>query len=113
MEDDLRKYTIDVTKIEKHRLFAGKPKDDGTIPRYLNFTALTNKDGGVDKHGYHGFLVQDVTKEERLDGVKGPIIGNWKRLSRGDSKPYANSPAPAPAPAPARVEARKDDDIPW
>jgi len=44
---------------------------------YLNCAFWENADG-VDQYGFHGFITQDVSKEQREQGIKGPIIGNWK-----------------------------------
>lgn len=49
---------------------------------YLNFVLMTNKDGQPDKYGHDGFIVQDVSKEQRDAGERGPIIGNWKELRK-------------------------------
>lgn len=62
---------IDVTKIEKDRLFVGKKG------KYLDATVFVDLDE-VDKHGNHGMITQDITKEEKDSGVKGPILGNAK-----------------------------------
>jgi len=102
------KVSIDVTKIEKHRLFEGKPRQsDGGIPKYLSCALLENKDG-PDKHGNQGFIVQDVSKAESESGVKGVIIGNWRDL---DTTP---KPAPAPvAPRAVHSASTAQDDIPF
>jgi hypothetical protein len=103
------KVSIDVTKIEKHRLFEGKPRQsDGGIPKYLSCALLENKDG-PDKYGNDGFIVQDVSKSEKESGVKGVIIGNWRDLD--------TTPKPAPASVTSRVvnsESKlREDDIPF
>jgi hypothetical protein len=69
---------IDVKKIEKARLFQGK---DAV---YLDATMFvdTEKEG---KYGDHGMITQDVSKEERAQGVKGPILGNAKIFYTADS----------------------------
>lgn len=85
---------IDVKKIEKERLFKG---EKGT---YLDIALMDRP----DEYGNEGFVVQSVSKEERLAGVKGPIIGNWKIL---ETKP---KPKPAPKPVVPKLD---DDDIPW
>lgn len=69
---------IDVTKIDKSRLFYG---EKGT---YLNAVLIE-----TPKSEYGDFMiVESVSKEERESGVKGNIIGNAKRL--GDKKPVAS-----------------------
>jgi hypothetical protein len=66
---------IDVLKIDKARLFEGK---SGT---YLDVTLLMKDE--ADQYGNHGMCVQQVTQEERKNGVKGPILGNAKILGGG------------------------------
>jgi hypothetical protein len=63
-----------------------------------------NKDG-KDQYGNDGFVVQSVSKEARQQGVKGPIIGNWKRVGEDAPKPKTTAPAPKSAP-----EKEKDPD---
>jgi hypothetical protein len=62
---------IDVTKVDKARLFKGKK---GT---YLDATLIESRDS---KFGDDYFIVQDVSKEERAEGVKGAIIGNARNI---------------------------------
>lgn len=61
---------IDVSKIEKDRLYQGKK---GT---YLD--AVCFYDDEKDQYGNNGMIVQSVSKEERENGVQGPILGNAK-----------------------------------
>ena len=63
---------IDVTKIDKNRLFKG---EKGT---YLD--AVFMYDSEPDNYGQNGMIVQSVSKEERESGVKGNILGNGKEL---------------------------------
>jgi hypothetical protein len=63
---------LDVSKIEKERLFKGKK---GT---YLD--AIVHFDTQPDKYENNGFVVQQISKEERDSGVKGTILGNVKLL---------------------------------
>lgn len=87
---------IDVSKIDKERLFQGKKGS------YLDATVFLNDEEG--QYGDNGMITQSVSKEEREAGVKGNILGNVKILGEfGDNKPAA-------APAPAAVES---DDIPF
>lgn len=72
MADRIIKLKIDVTKIDKKLLFTGAK---GT---YLDAT-LFLKDT-VDTYGNCGMISQDVSKEDRMAGKKGPILGNAKDL---------------------------------
>ncbi len=61
--------SIDVTKIDKTRLFAGKK---GTYLDVTTFVDTENK----DQYENNGFITQSTTKEEREAGVQLPILGN-------------------------------------
>jgi len=91
---------IDVSKIDKSRLFKG---EKGT---YLDLTTFINMDE-ADQYGNHGFISQSVTKEEREQKVQTPILGNVKVFyNEGGS-------APQQAPTPQGAAPDFDDDIPW
>ena len=62
---------IDVTKIDKARLFVGKK---GT---YLDATLLPTPD---NQYGDDYMIVQDVGKEAREAGEKGAILGNAREV---------------------------------
>ena len=63
---------IDVSKIDKSRLYKGQK---GT---YLDLTTFINTDE-LDQYENNGFISQTMTKEERDNGVeKTPILGNVK-----------------------------------
>ena len=62
---------IDVTKIDKSRLFKG---EKGT---YLDLTTFIDLDN-EGQYGDHGFISQSVSKEERDANVQTPILGNVK-----------------------------------
>mgnify|MGYP001049603280 CR=1 FL=1 len=97
---------IDVSKIEKARLFKGQK---GT---YLDATCFIDL-GDEDQYGNHGFIAQDVTKEEREAGTKGPILGNVKVFYRdGLDAPHAPiDPRQAPQQqAPQQPGGAMDDD---
>jgi len=64
----LVRLKIDVTKIDKERLFQGKK---GT---YLDATVFLDDDPG--QYGDNGMITQDVSKEEREAGTRGAILGN-------------------------------------
>lgn len=62
---------VDVQKIDKARLYKGAK---GT---YLDLTAFIDLDQ-LDQYGNSGMITQDVSKEEKQQGVKGNILGNSK-----------------------------------
>tara|TARA_R110000744_G_scaffold361181_1_gene468869 strand:- start:338 stop:631 length:294 start_codon:yes stop_codon:yes gene_type:complete len=87
---------IDVSKIDKARLFKGAK---GV---YLDCTAFIDLDE-LDQYGNSGMITQDVTKEEKQSGIKGPILGNskifWKDGQQGQQQaivtdPFDDSPIP-------------------
>jgi len=86
---------IDVTKIDKERLYQGKKGS------YLDATVFLNDEEG--QYGDNGMITQSVSKEEREAGVKGAILGNVKILGEfGDNKS-----------APAASGTGSTDDIPF
>jgi len=97
-------HKINVSKIDKARLFKG---EKGI---YLNFTGFVDTDE-QDQYGNNGMLTQDVSKEEKDNGVKGAILGNsrvfWK--SEQEQQSYQqpeNNQQEQKQPVP-------DDDIPF
>lgn len=76
---------IDVTKIEKERLFQGK---NGA--KYLDLTTFVDLNN-PGQYGDHGFISQNVSKQERDNGVKGPILGNAK-VFYNDAQPQQPHP---------------------
>lgn len=90
---------IDVTKIDKKHLFNG---EKGT---YLDMLLVENKDGR-DSYGNDGYIAQGVSKEARLAGERGPIIGNWRDVSSTQSKPTGTKKPATPA-----AQHPADDDI--
>lgn len=110
----MKTVKIDVTKIEKARLFKG---EKGT---YLDLVLHERP----DDFGNDGFVTQSCSKEERDKGVKMPIIGNWRRI-QPKAKPAAQKQGPTPQgkPGPTPVQekfkaelppgAEEDDDVPF
>ena len=81
---------INVSKIEKERLFEGK---NG---KYLNATIFVDTEE-LDQYGNSGMITQDVTKAEKDQGVKGPILGNGKAFWKSEGgKPQQSAPEPQP-----------------
>lgn len=62
---------IDVTKIDKERLFKGEKGN------YLSLTTFIDLDE-LDNYGNNGFISQSTSKEEREQKVQTPILGNVK-----------------------------------
>ncbi len=77
---------IDVSKIEKGRLFKGAK---GT---YLDAQVFIDIDN-VGEFGDNGMIVQQITKEERENGVKGQILGNATVFWKGQSDNKKNDPS--------------------
>lgn len=84
---------IDVSKIDKSRLFKGAK---GT---YLDLTTFIDTEN-EGKFGDHGFISQSLSKEEREQQVQTPILGNVKVFYTGDSsqqqQPQPASPSAGP-----------------
>ena len=79
---------IDVTNIDKARLFSGQK---GT---YLDATVFIDIDQ-LDQYGNSGMITQDVSKEEKLQNVKGNILGNCKVFwNDAGQAPQAQQSAP-------------------
>lgn len=89
---------IDVKKIDKALLYTGAK---GT---YLD-AALHEK---PNDYGDAGFVTQSVSKDKREQGIKGPIIGNWRHVG---SKPSADPNYAKPLPPAAATTG--DDDLPF
>jgi len=86
---------IDVTKIDKARLFEGQKGS------YLDATVFLNDE--EDQYGNNGMITQSVSKEERESGVKGNILGNVKILGEFGGGDNYTSLAKSPT----------EDDIPF
>jgi hypothetical protein len=76
---------IDVSKIDKTRLFQGQK---GT---YLDLTTFVDLDN-LDQYDNNGFISQSVSKEERDNKVQTPILGNVK-VFYNDSQQARQQPA--------------------
>lgn len=109
---------IDVSKIDKARLFKGQK---GV---YLDATAFIDLDQ-LDEYGNSGMIFQDVSKDERAQGVKGNILGNGKVFfkdaaqQQGQTGYQQQQPQQQPSyqqPPPSYQQVAKpelDDDIPF
>ena len=99
---DIIAVKIDVTKIEKQRLFDGK---NGA--KWLDILLIPTPD---NKFGNSHMAVQAVSKEERLAGTRGPILGNAKVYApRGKTEPKT----PAPSAQTRTAQQENEDSIPF
>jgi hypothetical protein len=88
---------LNVTKFDKTKFFNG---EKGV---YADIVLIDSP----DDYGNDGFVAQSVSKEEREAGIKGAVIGSFRKIDR-KTKPAEKRPAP-----PARQPAPEDDDIPF
>jgi hypothetical protein len=88
---------IDVTKIDKERLYKG---EKGTYLDLTTFVDTTSQ----DQYENNGFISQSVDKEEREKGVQTPILGNVKVFYTD----WAEQPS-----TPQAKQAVIDEDIPF
>jgi hypothetical protein len=107
------KININVTKINKDRIVAGKKlgPDGKPLGKYLGLVLFENRDG-VDQYGNHGFVKEDVSQADREAGVQGTIIGNWKDTSRTQQSAAAPARKPTP-PKDPDLDPDQEDDIPF
>lgn len=104
---------IDVTLIDKERLFIGTKKKNkkDKFPQYLDIvlmpTKQTNYGDWRDEQTH--MVVQSVTKEERDQNIRGEILGNAVERTGRDRRP----PPAAPVPPVAGDEPPESDDIPF
>ena len=95
----MRLAKIDVMKIDKTKLVPGK-----TGAKWLDLVIIENK-AGRDEYGNDGFISQGVSKEAREAGVKGAILGNWRRVGEKSAAKKAAVVPPTPPP--------DSEDVPW
>jgi hypothetical protein len=79
---------LDVTKIDKTKLFQGK---QGTYLDAVIFLKDT-----PDQYGNNGMIVQSVSADERAQAIKGAILGNVKVMQQQ-----------------AQQQAQAPQDLPW
>ena len=103
MQKPIIRVKLDVTKIDKSALFKGSK---GT---YLDLSLVPTRDS---QYGDDYMVTQDIGKERRQAGEKGPILGNAKILETHGGGQRQAAPLPQ-RPAPARPEQEiHDDDAP-
>jgi hypothetical protein len=97
----MQSVKIDVTKIDKTAIVHGEKG------KYMNLTLIENRNG-PDQYDNDGFVVQDLGKERRLAGEKGPIIGNWRHVKAAKPKQDAHNEAKSNA-----YQPEPDKDVPF
>jgi hypothetical protein len=100
---------IDVKKISKQAMFVG------TKGTYLDLTLMDNREG-TDEYGNDGFVVQDIGKERREAGEKGPILGNWRHIGPNPPNRSQNqngAPPPSTTATADSLDEDMEDDIPF
>ncbi len=100
---------IDVTKIDKARLYIGKKG------KYLTMTTFIDTDN-PNQYDDHGFIAHKQTKEESEAKTQTPILGNckvfWKDTHEASQQAQQqHMPQQAPQQAPPQDDF--DDDIPF
>ena len=79
---------IDVSKIDKSRIFEGKKG------KYLDMTLFIDTEK-ESEYGDNGMIVQAVTKEERDQDIQGAILGNAKIFYNPDAEKAQSKPEQA------------------
>jgi hypothetical protein len=97
---------IDVTKIDKARLFEGKKG------KYLDATVFIDL-AFADEYGNNGMITQDVSKEEKERGDRGPILGNAKVFWQGEGKQQQPRPVAPSVSGPAGGFDDDPEDLPF
>jgi len=98
-------FSIDVTKLDKERFYKGKK---GTYAKLTVFV-----DSEQSQYGDNGVITQQLTKEEREQKLKLPILGNATIFYTNDADNFAQE---KPQQAPAHHQPPTDDfedDIPF
>lgn len=96
------KLKLNVSRILKDHLYPGK---NG---KYLDLVAWPNKNG-ADQYGNTHFVCQEVSREARDKGEKGPIIGNLT-LPEQEALPVRQTP-PVRQQRQQETEPMEEDDI--
>lgn len=94
--------SIDVSKIDKTALYIS-PKNG---KKYLSLMLKIREE--KDQYGYDGFIAQEISKERKAAGEKGPILGNAKIMDWDAPKPQARPQAPV-----TNSFDDEEDDIPF
>ena len=96
---------IDVSKIDKTKLYQGK------TAKYLDIVLIPSKD---NKYGDDYMIVQGVSKADRDAGVRGAILGNAKILGDRQSPAGASQRRQPTDDEKANIDRSKEpEDVPF
>lgn len=96
---------IDVTKIDKTRLFQGQKGI------YLDLTTFIDLEN-LDQYDNNGFISQETSKEERQNNVQTPILGNVKVFYNDSQNSQARQqPTHTQSQAPSGFQAPLNDGV--
>ena len=87
------KAKVDVTKLNKSLFFRGKKGI------YCDLLLCAKP----SEYGDDGFVLQSVSKAQSAAGERGPIVGNWRELSKAKNEPNGED----------ECKDDGDDDIPF
>lgn len=93
------KIQIDVSKVDKSRLYKGAK---GT---YLNAVLIPTPDSQYGDY----MIIEEVTREERDAGKKGTILGNGKEVKARKAEPPASDFSSPPPP----IDEQTEDELPF
>lgn len=96
---------IDVTLLDQMRFKEFTRKKSGKIAKMCKLTLIHRP----DDYGNHYIATQSVTKEERAEKVRLPILGNGKVLVSGDQGKAPSGRGSAPA----QQQDGGGDDVPF
>jgi len=91
--------SINLDMIDKNQIVQGKKG------RYINVRLVNTPD---NQYGYDYFAAQDIPKEMREQGLRGPILGNARAFGIDQGQPAEKG-----APAEVNVHPRTSDDLPF
>lgn len=100
---------IDVTLLDRNRFKEFTRKKSGKVAKVCKLV-LIQKD---DDYGNHYIVSQQVTKEERAENVRLPILGNGKVLVSGGQGGAPSGRGSAPSPAQQQQQESGSDDVPF
>jgi hypothetical protein len=112
----MKTVRIDVTLLDKSKFYhSTKPAKDGHLPIYCDIVLFENREG-VDQYGNLGFASQSISKQDRENGVKMPILGNWKEIGQVNRQDSGRQYAPPSNENQRQLDNQgplQEDDIPF